>query len=68
MADNNLFFIVLAELSDTENFTFLFFFPLTGGRGVRPLVENSTNLIFLFLKPCLNLAAVLKTTVWHISL
>ena len=54
MADNNFFFKVLAELSDTEYFTFLLFFPLRGGRGgVRALVENSTNFIFLFLKPCL---------------
>ena len=30
MADNNLSFKVLAELSDTEYFTFLIFFPLTG--------------------------------------
>ena len=30
MADNNFFFKVLAELSDTEYFTF-YFFPLTGG-------------------------------------
>ena len=29
MADNNFFFKVLAELSDTEYFTFLFFSPLT---------------------------------------
>ena len=28
MADNNCFFKVLAELSDTEYFTFLFYFPL----------------------------------------
>ena len=50
MADNIFFFKVLAELSDTEYFNFLFFFPLTGG-GVRPLVENSTFFLF-FWKPC----------------
>ena len=47
MADNNFFFKVLAELSDTEYFKFLFFFPLTGGGG-RPLVENSTNFLIFF--------------------
>ena len=42
MADNNLFFKVLAQLSDTEYFTF-FFLP--------PLVENSTFLFFLETLP-----------------
>ena len=46
MADNNFFFKVLAELSDTEYFTFKKKFPLTVGGWVRPLVENSTNFIF----------------------
>ena len=47
MTDNIFFFKVLAELSDTEYFTFLFLFPLTGG--VRPLVENST-IFFIFVE------------------
>ena len=38
LADNNFFFKVLAELSDTEYFTFFIF---STNRG--PLVENSTN-------------------------
>ena len=50
MADNNFVFNVLAELSDTDYFTFLLFFPLRGGGvgGVRPLVENSTIFLFFF--------------------
>ena len=49
MADNNLFFKVLAELSDTEYFMFFLSFPTNGGGGAGPLMENST----FFLKPCL---------------
>ena len=47
MADNNFFFKVLAELSDTEHFNFLIFFSTKGG-GFRPLVENFT-VFFYFL-------------------
>ena len=57
MADNNFFFKVLAELSDTEYFTF-YFFPLTGGGAVRPLVENFTIFFYFFFKPyltCINI-------------
>ena len=47
MADNNLFFEVLAELGYFKCFYILLFFPL---RGVRPLVENSTNFIFFIFE------------------
>ena len=53
MADNNIFFKVLAELGQFKCFYILFLFPLRGG-GSDPQWKIPLILFFLFLKPCLN--------------
>ena len=61
MTDNNFFFKVLAELGDTEYFTFLFIFPLTGGGGARTLGENSTVFFVFFVETLPNEVTHLKS-------
>ena len=50
MTDNNLFFKVLAELSDTEYFTFLFFSTNEGGGGGGQALSGKFHYFFIFFE------------------